>query len=359
MQSTTIQTERKTKYILGKIAKIASVAGVLLVFLIAVAYIGITMGDLLGAIVAAAFIAYLLLPLQKFSEKHLPKWLAAIFCVLLSYGIIIIIASLLIPQLINQMSSIVGQISVVIGYAEDFISKIQDKVNKIQIPIEVGGIFNEGISYVTDFISESTKRLIDSLIGFSRKLPVIALTPVLTFYFLKDRSYFNEYFVFLIPVKWRAPLNKMFYSADKVIKSYVKTQLVVAFLVGLATMAGYFAVGVPYALLLGIFMGICEIIPYFGPVIGAIPACVLVLISVPDKLLWTIVTVVAVQQLEGNFLSPYLMGAHFDINPVTVIAALWVSGRLFGFAGFIFAIPIYVIFKDICKVVFNKLVKAG
>ncbi len=359
MQSMTDSKEIKRKETFLKVAKIATVTGVLLLFTAAAVYIGISMGELLGAIVAAAFIAYLLLPVQRFCEKHMPGWLAAIFSVLISYGFIVTVVALLIPALINQMSSIMGQISALIGHTGDFVSKIQNKINEMNIPIEVGGIFNDGVSYVTGFISQSAKNMIDSMIGFARKLPVIALTPILTFYFLKDRSYFSEYFVFLIPVKWRKPLNKMFYGADKVIKGYVKTQLTVAFIVGVATMAGYFIVGVPYALLLGVLMGICELIPYFGPVIGAVPACIIVLMSAPDKLLWTIVTVVAVQQIEGNFLSPYLMGAHFDINPVTVIAVLWISGRLLGFAGFIFAIPIYVIFKDICKVVFNKLVKAG
>lgn len=359
MQSMTVSAETKKKHVFMKIAKTAAVTGVLLLFVLAAYYIGATMGDLLGALVISAFIAYLLLPLQRLFEKKTPKWLGALLSVLLSYGILIATVAILIPRLFNQMSAISGQISVLLGYAGDFIAKIQNKVNEMNIPIEVGDILGDGIGYITEFISQSAKNMIDGIIKFLEKLPVIALAPILTFYFLKDRDYFSEHFVFLIPVKWRAPLNKMFHSADKVIKSYLKTQLLVAFLVGAATMAGYAAVGVQYAPLLGFFMGICEIIPYFGPVIGAIPACIVVLMSSPDKLLWTIVVVVAVQQLEGNFLSPYLMGTHFDINPVTVIAVLWVSGRLLGFAGFIFAIPIYVIVKDICRVVFNKLVKAG
>lgn len=359
MLSMTDSTDNNKKRIFVKITKFAAVIGVLLLFSAAAVYIGVTMGDLLGSILASAFIAYLLLPLQKFFEKYMPSWLAAIFSILLSYGVILITVAILLPVLFNQISSVIDQVSIVVDYANDLIEKIQNRINNVNIPLDVDSIFNDGLKYATDFISNAAKGIIEALIKFFQKLPVIALTPILTFYFLKDRNYFSEYFVFLIPVKWRTPLNKMFFSADKVIKSYVRTQLAVAFLVGLATMAGYYIVGVPYALLLGLLMGICEIIPYFGPVIGAIPACILVLISEPDKLIWTIVAVIAVQQIESNFLSPYLMGAHFDINPVTVIVVLWISGRLFGFAGFIFAIPIYVIIKDIFRVIFNKLVKAG
>lgn len=359
MRSMTDSIEIKRKATVRKAVKIAAVTGVLLVFAAAAVYLGATMGELLGVIVAAAFIAYLLLTIQRFFEKYMPRWLAAVFSVLVSYGSLIAVVVLLIPILLEQISAVVGQISDLLVGEENIIGKLQSRINELNIPVDVGNVLGDGITYVSELISGYAKGMIESVLTFVQRLPVIALTPILTFYFLKDRRLFSEYFVFLLPVKWRIPLGKMFYGADKVIKGYMKTQLSVAFIVGAATMVGYFIIGVPYALLLGILMGICELIPYFGPIIGAIPACLIVLMSAPDKLLWTIAVVVAVQQIEGNFLSPYLMGAHFDINPVTVIVVLWISGRLLGFAGFIFAIPIYVIIKDICRVIFNKLVKAG
>ncbi len=359
MLSMKVLTETNKKKLLLNVLKILAVSSIVILFFAAIIYIGAKMGNLLGVVVISAIIAYLLLPVQKLLEKRLPKWFAAIVVVLIAYGSIIAILSFLVPMIFKQLSSVTSQISYITDWINNITTKIQSKINDMNIPISLQDVLGGSITKLMGYLSDMTNSLIEHVISFFQKIPVITLIPILTFYFLKDRSFFAKYLVFLIPVKWRTPLGKIYCGADKVIKSYVRTQFIVAVIVGVATMIGYFIIGMPYAFLLGVLMGICEIIPYFGPILGAIPACIVVLIWDPSKIIWTIIAVIAVQQLEGNFLSPYLMGAHFDINPITVIAVLWISGNLLGFAGFIFAIPIYVIVKDVGKVVFNKLVKAG
>lgn len=351
--------EKNKRCVFFRVAKALAIVGILAIFTIIVVYACIKMGGLLSAVLAAAFIAYLLLPLQRIFEKYIPKWLSAILCVVISFGSIVLTVSFLIPVLFKQLNAVTSHVSYIIDWLNNILSKVQIKINEMNIPVSIDKIFDGWGDRLMAYLTDVSNGLIYKVIAFFEKIPLIFIVPILTFYFLKDRRFFVKYFVFLIPVKWRHPLSKIYKGADKVIKNYVKTQLIVAFIVGFATMIGYILLGMPYSVLMGLLMGICEIIPYFGPVLGAIPACLITLIWDPSKIIWTIGIVILVQQLESNFLSPYLMGANFDINPITVIVILWIFGNLFGFAGFIFAIPIYVIAKDVGKVVFNKLVKAG
>lgn len=338
------------------IIKIIALSGILIVCLLLVIFVVRSMGDLFGAIMIAVIIAYLLLPLQKTLEKRLNPAFSALLCVVGLFGILVLVITLVLPLIFGELSSAVSQIKYIVDYLQDLLNKTEDRLN---LEISLSDILSNTTKLFENNVIDIIKNAANSMINFFKRLPAMIMVPVITFYILKDRNYFISKFEFILPVRWREVLKRIVFSADKVIKNYVKTQIFLAFIVGIATATGYFVLGVPYAFLLGVLMGICEVIPYFGPVIASVPACLLVLAVSPNKLIWTIALIVAVQQLENSFLSPYVMGSNFDINPVTVIIILWISGNILGVAGFIFAIPIYVILKNLLSDIFGKLVKAG
>lgn len=348
-------TKKNNKKI-GNIVKSISIIGIVFVSIYAVFFLINSMGDLFGTIVFAMIAAYLLLPLQKMFEKKLKPGFSAFLCVFAVFGVVVLMIMLVLPILFNELSSAAYQIKHVVDYLQNLLNKTEETLN---LDISLSEILSNTTKLFEDNAVNIIKNVVNSVIDFFKGLPAMVMMPVITFYILKDRCYFISKFEFLIPVKGRAVLKNIFLSADRVIKNYVKTQILLAFIVGIATAAGYFLLGVPYAFLLGVLMGICEIIPYFGPVIAAVPACLIVLAVAPKKLIWTLAVIVAVQQLENSFLSPYVMGTNFDINPVTVIIVLWIAGDILGMAGFIFAVPIYVILKNLLTDMFSKLVKAG
>lgn len=350
--------ENKQKTV-GDIVKIIVLVGIAVLIFVLMFFVANIMGKLLGAIIVAIIISYLLMPLQKMFEKHIKRGLAAFLCVAVSFGIVVLVITLILPILIKELSSASAQIGKLAVRLIEIVKSAEDKLRDMNIDVSFGNILSK-ISFMLETnTTDVIKRFVDYVIGFFKSLPAIVMVPVITFYVLKDRAYLISKIEFIIPVKWRGTLKNLFLSADRVITDYVKTQLLLAFIVGIATAMGYLLLGVPYAFLLGLLMGICEIIPYFGPVIGAVPACLLVLTSAPEKIIWTVAVIVGVQQLENSFLSPYVMGTNFDINPITVIIVLWIAGDLLGIAGFLFAIPIYVILKNLLLNLFNKLVKAG
>lgn len=338
------------------IIKIIALSGIVILCLLLVIFAVRCMGDLFGAILLAVVIAYLLLPLQKTLEKKINSAFSALLCVVGLFGVLLLVITLVLPLIFKELSSAVSQIKYIVDYLQNLLNKIEDRLN---LGISLSEILSNATKLFENNVIDIMKNAVNSIINFFKSLPAMIMVPVITFYMLKDRNYFISKIEFVIPVKWREVLKKIFFSADKVIKNYIKTQIFLAFIVGIATTVGYLLLGVPYAFLLGLLMGICEVIPYFGPVIASVPACLLVLAVSPNKLIWTVAVIVAVQQLENSFLSPFVMGSNFDINPVTVIIILWISGNVLGVAGFIFAIPIYVILKNLLSDIFDKLVKAG
>ncbi|MBE5816889.1 MAG: AI-2E family transporter, partial [Clostridiales bacterium] len=98
--------------------------------------------------------------------------------------------------------------------------------------------------------------------------------------------------------------------------------------------------------------------PYFGPIVGAIPACLVVLMNDPAKIILTILVVLIVQQIENHLLTPYVMGNTTNIHPVIVIMILWVASYFFSFFGFLLGVPLFIILREFCKFFYRTLVKA-
>ena len=134
---------------------------------------------------------------------------------------------------------------------------------------------------------------------------------------------------------------------------YIRGQLLVALAVGLLTALGLLIVGIPAWLVLGLLMGACEFIPYIGPLIGGVP---IALFSLPmgfHALLWGLGVTVLVQQIEGYFLSPRLMGEATGLHPVSVLLLLSAGGLLFGLGGMMAAVPAYVCLRGAVRVLWE------
>jgi len=126
---------------------------------------------------------------------------------------------------------------------------------------------------------------------------------------------------------------------NKVVGRFVRGQLIVSVVVGGLVALGLSLLGVRYALFLGVLAGLFDIIPYFGPVLGAIPALVLAFLRDPLTALWTLLMFVAVQQLEGSVLSPKIVGEQVGLHPLTVIFSVLAGGELLGVTGMLLAVP--------------------
>jgi predicted PurR-regulated permease PerM len=123
--------------------------------------------------------------------------------------------------------------------------------------------------------------------------------------------------------------------------------LLISLFVGVLATLGFWIIDLPYPLVLGLIAGLTNIIPYFGPLLGAVPAVVVALSMNVNTLIFTLLVILIIQLVEGNLLSPYIMGRSIHIHPLFIIFALLVGGEVAGIPGLILAVPVLTCLKVI------------
>ncbi|AUD13930.1 MULTISPECIES: AI-2E family transporter [unclassified Planococcus (in: firmicutes)] len=175
----------------------------------------------------------------------------------------------------------------------------------------------------------------------------IVIVPFILFYLLKDGDKLPDYFLKLLPPRFRDDTREVLRDADKQLGAYIQGQLIVAFCIGVMVYIGFLIIGMDYALLLGALAMVTSIVPYIGPAIAITPAAIIALVTSPFMLVKLAIVWTVVQLVEGNLISPQVMGKTMYIHPVTIIFVLLTAGSLFGVVGVILGIPMYALLRVI------------
>jgi len=182
----------------------------------------------------------------------------------------------------------------------------------------------------------------------------VVLALVIAFYLLRDLPRIREGLINMLPERQRSDARKLYVRIVVVIGGYLKGQLIISAFVGLLSAIGLGLLGVPFALFIGLLVGVFNIVPYLGPVVGSVVAAISAAFVDPWLALWAVLLLVAVQQVEGLFLSPRIMSEQVDLHPVLVILSMLVGGTLLGFVGLLIAIPIAAAGKGVLSFFFEK-----
>lgn len=305
---------------------------------------------------SAIIISYILVPISEWLERFMPRNVAIIA---LFGGVFLLLAAigfLVVPPFIRQVMSLSEYIPEYAYRLKQLAAGFQSRLRNMGLPYSVQQAMEEAIEDIqgrlAGLMRDTIARFMDGASGISEAFMI----PVLSFYFLKDRKYFKRLVVSLIPIRYRKGIMRTFSEVHYILNRFIRSQIIVSLVIWVFTTLGFLIVGIPYALLLGVVAGIFEIIPYFGPWLGAVPAVVITLLNAPSKLIWTVVVTVAVQQLEGSFITPKIMGDHVGLHPVYIILSLWVGGMFFGITGMLLAVPVVLIIRVIIKNIYLSIV---
>lgn len=282
-----------------------------------------------GAILAAAA-----LPLSRLMEKRFSRALSALFSILLLFlGVAGLIALFLPPVL--------SQISLIITHSPQWIARAKEIMHTLPLPDRIRAPeewMNKGLKWA----AEQLPRLFSLMSAGISALSHAFLSPLLAYYFLRDRETFAYQLSLWIPLRYRKRILTALQAMRKEAGEYIRGQLLISLSVALLTAAGLFLAGVPAWLILGLVMGICELIPYVGPLIGTLPIVIFALPLGFSTLLWSLGVSLLVQQLEGYFLSPRLMAGATGLHPVYVVLLLSAGGMLGGLMGMVLILPVFV-----------------
>lgn len=299
---------------------------------------------LLAPFLVSALIAYLLYPvIDKLHVYHLPRGLAILMIYLLFFGGVAYLVYRLYPTVVHQVHDLNQQLPVLIRQYEILIYQMYEYTSFLPEMI------HDKMDEVIRGVEAGLGNVLDGLIGGMTKLfdMVIFLTviPVLVFYYLKDYDNLKGYVKRFVPEKYESRMSRMVHAVDESLGNYIRGQLLVCLFVGLSSWIAFQLLGLDYALLLAIVMAVTNIIPYFGPIIGAAPAVAIALTISGQMVLFVVLAILVIQVIEGNLLSPYIVGKSIDIHPVAIIFALLLGGQLFGVIGLIIAVPLLAVLK--------------
>ena len=304
----------------------------------------------------AIVLVYLLNPMVERMEKRGSPRVIAIL--ILYLGVIIVVTSLLmygVPRMVNQLEKLVETIPAYTDQVEQMVNQIQQRFADSAMPPGVQQILDERIAWVELKLMEVVRKAIDLLLGILSNLLYIALAPVLAFYIMKDLKELKKWGISQFPQKCYADVLRLAREIDHVFSNFVRGHLTVVIIVGALTSLSFALIGLEFGVMLGIIAGLAELIPYFGPLIGAVPAVALALLQSKWLALKVIIAVTIIQQLEGNVISPKILGDSMGLHPLAIIVALLAGGHLFGIAGMLLAVPLAAIARILVKFIWGKL----
>ncbi|MBO8170097.1 MAG: AI-2E family transporter [Thermoanaerobacteraceae bacterium] len=325
---------------------------VLIIFLLYVLYL---VRAILPPFFIALVIAYLLNPLVERIEQFKISRVTAIFIVYLTLtAFVVLLVVYGVPKIIRELDRFADTIPIYTRQVQDFVRDVHRDYSKTNIPESIRQVTDETIREAEQLLIATVRDIADAIIGLFSQLLSLIIAPVLTFYMLKDWEQVGAYIFGLLPANWRQETAYLAGQVDRVLTKFIRGHLIVAVIVGTLTALGLAVLNMKFALLLGIVAGIADVIPYFGPIIGAVPAIALALLESKYKALYVTGVMFLVQQLESNIISPKILGDSVGLHPLVIVFVLLAGGHLFGVVGMLLAVPVTAIARILISYFFNR-----
>ena len=294
-------------------------------------------------------VAWLFEPLvKKLQAKKVPRLLGCILSYLLILGVIFLIAYMFIPSLVTQIKDFVAAAPEIFKELTKFVTNIIEKfdtnhlINIKDVKKEITSIisnFGMGlVSNLPEYALSIGKSIINGGINF-----VLGL--MIGFYLLFDFDKVNENIDKMLPKTWKENFRELTKRINTSLRSYVQGVLLVMFLVFLTQSIGLTLAGMEAPLLFALFCAVTDIIPYFGPYIGGIPAVIVGFTISPITGICVLISILVVQLLENNFYQPLIMGHTMQLHPVTIMLGLLIFEHFFGILGMVIATPVIACIK--------------
>jgi len=308
------------------------IALAIVVFLVAISHI-------VKLIIVAALLAYILDPLASFFESRgMSRTTATISIFLLLIVIVSISYILFLPVLSEEISALKGGFSsekaeVVISRFENFlVSNLSFLgVKELNLLSRIHGITSRIGEWMFTHVLDAASIIVS-----------IILIPFIVFFLMKDGRKFKKKFVSIVPNRYFEFSLYLLHKINIQVGNYLRGQVLDATIVGILATGALWLLGVKYFLIIGLFAGIANIIPYFGPITGAIIAIIVSVLQTGDFHLasYVIVAFIIIKLIDDTIVLPMVMSKSVHISPLTVLLAIMIGGQLFGILGMLLSIPV-------------------
>jgi len=303
-------------------------------------------GRILAPFVIAAFISYLLYPIiLKLNDFKISKGFAVIIIYILFFATTALIFYRSFPVFVHQLQDISEHLPQFMLMYENVIYSMYESTSFL--PEIVHDKMDEMISRIEASVEKQIENVLERVENLFDFIIAITIVPVLVFYFLKDYTSMKDSIKRVVPERHYEKIETILRAIDESLGGYVRGQLIISSAIMFVTYLVYYTFQLKYALVLAVIMGLMNVIPYFGPIIGTVPAVAVAATDSFKLVIVVLVTTAVVQILENSFLSPYVMGKSIQIHPVVIILTLIIGAELGGIVGMIIAVPTITILRAI------------
>ncbi len=314
---------------------------------------------------------------------RLRKPLSLILSFALFFAVIVLLLSIIIPQITSSIQGVVDNFGIYytsfqewvfsvaakLGFESETMSDVFANINELISQytggdlsdtsdiVDVGTVLNGITNYLFPHIFDFTKNLYNVVYN-------VILSIVVSVYYLANKemlmNQIKKITYTIVPQKYLGKVMRTVDICNNKVGKFLYGKIIDSTIIGLLCFIVLKIIGIDYAVLLSVFVGVTNIIPFFGPIIGAIPGVILLLMIDPLQALVFIVIIIIIQQLDGNIIGPKILGDQLGISGFWIMFSVLVGGGLFGFLGLLLSVPIFaVIYMIVGEKVNGRLVTLG
>lgn len=323
------------------------VVSILILLIIVIIFVS---RSILKPLLFSIILAYILNPLVKIiSRRGVKRKYAVLAALLLLAGIFVLVVLYVIPGIIKDVMGILANMDKYNQMINNFIGSIGYDGFPIYLKEVIDVTFLKIQGFIKDYLTNS----FNELLSFTMEMPTYALSPVFIYYFLIDSDYFTNIIKSLFPIKFRGKLVELGHEIDCVLGSFFRSQIILSIIIAAMTFFALTLMKVKYAIIIALINGVTNIIPYFGPIIGFLPAFFIAASESIKKAIIVSVTMFIIQEIESSIIAPKLMGESIGIHPVFIMIVLILGGKYFGAWGLVLSVPL----AGMVKVTYRYIIK--
>jgi len=307
-----------------------------------------------GYIIISIAIAYLLAgPVNKLSDRGIPRTISILIVFSIIAGLIVFSLVMLIPTLVDQINKFADEFPKYADQAQSHFKMFDEWLAKSTLPDEIKEMPDRLLNGVQEYSVNFLQMGIAWVLGLFKQIYAIIIIPLSVFYILKDVHVFRILFISLFSDDKKDGVRNILERMDTAFGGFIRSRLKLCLVVGVGMVVLLSILKVPYPFILGLIAGICEFIPYIGPIVGAIPTLIIGIMS--EKFIVALIIVLTVQILENVVFVPKIMGSEMGLHPLVVIIALLAGSKIAGVGGMVLSVPFVAAVKILSEYAAEQL----
>lgn len=343
--------------------------------------------NILSPIIYGLAFAYILNPVVRYFEKKLmrlvsPKMKSELSARKLSRSIsifitliivilfIYILCAMIFPEIINSIINAASTMPEQINRFELFLNNTFQNENNNHLLPDLTALVEKTTEVLNNWVQNDFLKSINSIvsgvttgvIGFGKELLNIVVGVMVSVYVMMSKETFTgqskKIIYALFKTRYANWIIRTCRKSNAIFSGFISGKIIDSLIIGILCFICLYIFRFPYAMLVSVIVGVTNIIPFFGPFIGAVPSAILIFLVDPLKGLYFILFILVLQQIDGNIIGPKILGDSTGLSAFWVIFAILVGGGLFGFVGMLLGVPVFAVCYFVIGEVVNSVLKA-